>query len=211
MSHSKGKPSNTVFVRNIPFEFTEEQLIDVFKEVGPVISFKLVFDKETGRPKGFGFCQYYDIDTASSAVRNLNGYELGGRTIHVVFADPHASGGGGGYADMGSKSTGGPGEGDRYRDTHALGPSMGSAKANRVVSYRTVARTNPKITAVDAISQTLASMSQDQLQELIAHVQKLIHTGPDQARALLSKNPQLTYALFQTMLMLQLIGPDDVK
>ncbi|KAJ1974605.1 hypothetical protein H4R34_004656 [Dimargaris verticillata] len=168
MSHSKGKPSNTVFVRNIPFEFTEEQLIDVFKEVGPVISFKLVFDKETGRPKGFGFCQYYDIDTASSAVRNLNGYELGGRTIHVVFADPHASGGGGGHADSGSRNAG---DGDRYRDAHASGSFLGSANANHVVAYRTIAQTNPKITAVDAISQTLASMSQEQLQELIAHVQ----------------------------------------
>lgn len=56
---------------------------DIFREVGPVLSFKLVFDRETGKPKGYGFCEYKDQETALSAMRNLNGYEIGGRSLRV--------------------------------------------------------------------------------------------------------------------------------
>ena len=45
---------------------------------------RLVTDKETGKPKGFGFCEYRDAETAASAVRNLNGRELHGRTMRVA-------------------------------------------------------------------------------------------------------------------------------
>lgn len=73
----------SVFVGNIPYEATEEQLKDIFSEVGPVVSFRLVYDRETGKPKGYGFCEYKDQDTALSAMRNLNGYELNGRALRV--------------------------------------------------------------------------------------------------------------------------------
>src|SRR4051812_31645497 len=62
-------------VGNIPYGSTEEQLAEVFKEVGPVVSFRLVFDRDTGKPRGYGFCEYRDSETALSAMRNLNGYE----------------------------------------------------------------------------------------------------------------------------------------
>jgi hypothetical protein len=42
-----------------------------------------VYDRETGKPKGYGFCEYKDQETALSAMRNLNGYEIGGRTLRV--------------------------------------------------------------------------------------------------------------------------------
>jgi hypothetical protein len=55
MNDSSGvidKSVRSVFVGNIPYEATEEKLKDIFGEVGPVVSFKLVFDRETGKPKG---------------------------------------------------------------------------------------------------------------------------------------------------------------
>lgn len=45
--------------------------------------YRLVYDRETGKPKGYGFCEYKDQETALSAMRNLNGYEIGGRTLRV--------------------------------------------------------------------------------------------------------------------------------
>uniref|UniRef100_A0A2K5DEN7 RRM domain-containing protein n=1 Tax=Aotus nancymaae TaxID=37293 RepID=A0A2K5DEN7_AOTNA len=66
----------SVFVGNIPYEATEEQLKDIFSEVGSVVSFRLVYDRETGKPKGYGFCEYQDQETALSAMRNLNGREF---------------------------------------------------------------------------------------------------------------------------------------
>src|SRR5687767_11233615 len=72
-----------VLVGNIPYEATEEKLIEFFSEVGPVLSFKLVYDRDSGKPKGYGFCEYKDQETALSAMRNLNGYEIGTRTLRV--------------------------------------------------------------------------------------------------------------------------------
>uniref|UniRef100_A0A8C6TDX5 Cleavage stimulation factor subunit 2 tau variant n=1 Tax=Neogobius melanostomus TaxID=47308 RepID=A0A8C6TDX5_9GOBI len=56
---------------------------DIFSEVGLVVSFRLVYDRETGKPKGYGFCEYQDQETALSAMRNLNGREFSGRALRV--------------------------------------------------------------------------------------------------------------------------------
>uniref|UniRef100_A0AAR2LCH7 RRM domain-containing protein n=1 Tax=Pygocentrus nattereri TaxID=42514 RepID=A0AAR2LCH7_PYGNA len=63
----------SVFVGNIPYEATEEQLKDIFSEVGLVVSFRLVYDRETGKPKGYGFCEYQDQETALSPGMHVNG------------------------------------------------------------------------------------------------------------------------------------------
>ena len=47
------------------------------------MSFRLVFDRDSGKPKGYGFCEYKDQETALSAMRNLNGHELNGRALRV--------------------------------------------------------------------------------------------------------------------------------
>jgi cleavage stimulation factor subunit 2 len=99
--------SRSVFVGNIPYEATEEQIQDIFAQVGPVVSFRLVFDRETGKPKGYGFVEYRDSQTALSAMRNLNGYEINARALRVYFAEmekdqnqPGGGGGGGGGTNM---------------------------------------------------------------------------------------------------------------
>jgi cleavage stimulation factor subunit 2 len=74
-------------VGNIPYDLSETQIVDILQEVGQVMGFRLVFDRETGKPKGYGFCTYQDHETAASAVRNLNNYDIGGRTLRVDFAD----------------------------------------------------------------------------------------------------------------------------
>ena len=48
---------------------------------------RLVLDRETGKPKGYGFCEYRDEETAQSARRNLQGYEINGRQLRVDFAE----------------------------------------------------------------------------------------------------------------------------
>ena len=62
-------------------------MIEIFKEVGPVANFRILFDRETGKPKGYGFCEYFDAGTAASAIRNLNNYDLGTRQLRVDYAD----------------------------------------------------------------------------------------------------------------------------
>lgn len=76
-------------VGNLPYDCTEQEVQKVFEVAGPVASFRHVFDRDTNRAKGFGFCEYYDTDTAASAVRNLNGIaEVRGRALRVDFAQP---------------------------------------------------------------------------------------------------------------------------
>ena len=52
----------------------------------PGICFRLVYDRETGKPKGYGFCEYQDIETAQSALRNLNNTDFNGRPLRVGVA-----------------------------------------------------------------------------------------------------------------------------
>lgn len=49
-------------------------------------TFRLVYDRETGKPKGYGFCEYQDVETAQSAMRNLNNYDFNGRPLRVGVA-----------------------------------------------------------------------------------------------------------------------------
>lgn len=57
-------PSRVVFVGNIPYGLSEEQISDIFSTAGKVLNFRLVYDRETGRPKGFGFAEYPDAGKA---------------------------------------------------------------------------------------------------------------------------------------------------
>lgn len=92
----------TVFVGNINYDATEEQLKDIFSQVGTVVNFRVVYDNDTGRPKGYGFCEYEDAETAMSARRNLNGVELNGRQLRVDFTESEKGGGAGGGRNSGS-------------------------------------------------------------------------------------------------------------
>jgi len=86
MKEAAEKSARSVFVGNIPYEATDEQLKDIFNQAGPVMSFRMVYDRETGKPKGYGFCEYKDVETAQSAMRNLNGTEIHGRQLRVDSA-----------------------------------------------------------------------------------------------------------------------------
>lgn len=86
LAAERDRSQRSVFVGNIPYEATDENLREIFSQAGPVLSFRLVYDRESGKPKGYGFCEYKDIETAQSAMRNLNGVELHGRNLRVDSA-----------------------------------------------------------------------------------------------------------------------------
>mmetsp|Transcript_24988 Transcript_24988/g.48783 ORF Transcript_24988/g.48783 Transcript_24988/m.48783 type:complete len:365 (+) Transcript_24988:69-1163(+) len=84
---ANGVRSCTVFIGNIPYDASEEDLKGIFGRVGSVESLRLVYDRDTKQPKGYGFCDYADPDTAMSAVRNLNDAEFSGRKLRIDLAD----------------------------------------------------------------------------------------------------------------------------
>lgn len=73
----------SVFVGNIPYKATENDLIQLFSQAGSVLSFRMVTDRDTGRPKGYGFCEFADSTSADAALQSLNGFEFQGRQLRV--------------------------------------------------------------------------------------------------------------------------------
>ena len=75
--------SKKIYVGNLPFSSTEEDLKDVFGRHGGVESVAVITDRETGRPRGFAFVEMEDETAAQNAIRALDGTDLGGRNIKV--------------------------------------------------------------------------------------------------------------------------------
>ncbi len=76
-----------IYVGNLPFSATEEELEELFAQFGEVISVKLITDRDTGRPRGFGFVEMED-DGVAEAISDLDGSDMGGRQLKVSEARP---------------------------------------------------------------------------------------------------------------------------
>ena len=77
-----------LFVGSISFDSTEDSLKQKFEEIGPVVSAKIIFDRFSGRSKGFGFVEMENEEDAAKAIQELNGSTLDGREIVVNEAKP---------------------------------------------------------------------------------------------------------------------------
>src|SRR5438309_4485855 len=84
-----------LYVGGLPYQTTEQDLIDLFEQVGPVSFATVITDRDTGRSKGFGFVEMTDDQAAQTAIDRLNGSMLGNRTITVNQARERQQGGGG--------------------------------------------------------------------------------------------------------------------
>ncbi|XP_044475597.1 cleavage stimulating factor 64-like isoform X3 [Mangifera indica] len=220
-----------VFVGNIPYDATEEQLIEICREVGPVVSFRLVLDRETGKPKGYGFCEYKDEETALSARRNLHGYEINGRQLRVDFAENDKGAdrnreqgrGGPGLAVNfePQKQIGGPAiHGDAVPlqpiglhlaitaatvMTGALGGAQVGILSNQNGVQSQVASAN------DPLTLHLAKMSRSQLNDIMSELKSMATQNKELTRQLLLAKPQLLKALFQAEIMLGMVSPQVLQ
>jgi RNA recognition motif-containing protein len=104
-----------LFIGNLPFKATEDSLHSLFEQAGEVISTRIVLDRETQRPRGFGFVEMGSREEADRAIEMFNGYSMMGRPIKVNEALPREEGaprgGGGGYGGGGGRDRGGYGGG----------------------------------------------------------------------------------------------------
>jgi RNA recognition motif-containing protein len=95
-----------IYVANIPFKASEQELKGLFEEYGEVSSAKIIMDKVTQRSRGFGFIEMTDDSAGRQAITSLNGYNFLGKTLVVNEARPktdapRSGGGGGGYRSGG--------------------------------------------------------------------------------------------------------------
>ena len=111
--------SNKLFVGNLSFNTTENDLQDAFAAHGTVTETNLMMDRMSGRPRGFGFITMSTAEEAQKAIAALNGAQLDGRALTVNVAKPReerppGGGGGGGRREYGGGSGGGGGRRERY-------------------------------------------------------------------------------------------------
>jgi RNA recognition motif-containing protein len=108
--------SKNLYVGNLPFTTTDEDLRQAFSQYGTVVKAQVIMDRETGRSRGFGFVEMGD--GAEEAINAMNGAQFGGRTLTVNEAKPREArpgggggGGGGGFGGGGGRRGGGGGYG----------------------------------------------------------------------------------------------------
>lgn len=146
-------------------------------------------DRETGKPKGYGFCEYADGATALSAMRNLNGFEINGRNLRVDFADGgdksnnNSNGGGGG----------GGGGGGYGGDKHSSGGSV-SGEA-----------------IIQAIEGAISRFGPLKLYDMLVSLKEHARQRPDHTKSMFAANPALTHAIVQCFKTLQIPIPSSTE
>ncbi|MDY0002300.1 MAG: RNA-binding protein [Polyangia bacterium] len=104
-----------MYVGNMPFSMTETQVRELFEQHGTVDSVSIITDRETGRPRGFGFVEMSDANAARAAMEALDNFSVDGRNLKVNEAKPREGGGGGGGGRGGRGGGGGGGGGYNRR------------------------------------------------------------------------------------------------
>lgn len=93
--------SSKLFVGNLEFSTTKDQLEELFGQAGSVVDVFLPSDRATGRPRGFAFVEYATEEEAADAIKRFDGYELGGRSLRVNAAEARAPSASRGFAPGG--------------------------------------------------------------------------------------------------------------
>lgn len=120
-----------LYVGNLSYQATDQELHDLFSEVGSVTSAQVVTDRYSGQSRGFGFVEMSSDDEAQKAIAAINGRSVGGRNLVVNESRPRESGGGGGRSSGGGRSGGGYGGSGGGGRSGGSGRSGGYGGGNR--------------------------------------------------------------------------------
>jgi cleavage stimulation factor subunit 2 len=208
MAPDKGK---SIFIGNIPFsrsiyritvllvltmtsDMSEEEIVHMLSSAGTVTKFRLMTNPDTGKPKGFGFADFSDADSAASAVRNLNDHEIQGRKIRVDW--PHNNEKDSVPQDYSQINTTNDMAGGAPGGPPALPPLPPGVDLP------------PNLKCADAISNTLKTLPPPQLLDILAQMKTLTMTDPETAKRLMKEAPQLAYAIFQALVLMNLVDPN---
>ena len=189
MSRSSQNRQRTVFVRNVSYEASDEELRALFSSVGPLVRLNTPVDHTTQKRKGFVFVEYLDAETALSAVRNLNDIDFHGRQLSVNIADQDTKNS---DAAMSKK---------RKADSGRGAPSGPWDSGNGVASLPAVGLPplhNP-------VAEHIELLGRSELFELVTQTKQFFATQPEEARRLLSSQPQVFSAL--SLAIDRLAGP----
>lgn len=108
-----------LYVGNLPFSASEDEIRALFDQFGSVMDLHIPMDRETGRPRGFAFVTLSSKEYGEAAINQLDGQDMGGRSLRVSEAqERQPRGGGGGYGGGGGGGRGGRDRGNRGRDRY---------------------------------------------------------------------------------------------
>lgn len=175
--------STSVYIGNIPFDYTEEQVVEIAKSVGPVNDLKLLFDPLTGKSRGYAFIKYPDHETAASAVRNLNNLSIGNRNIKCSFAN----------------------------NNYTFSSDKGNTSADKLPALPFGVQLFPNQTAPEAISNALSGLDRNSAYHLMSEAKQMSSENPTLMISLLDQCPQLAHALVETSLLLNITTPETIK
>lgn len=181
-----------IFVGNLSFNTTEEQLLIAFSEVGRVVNVRMVTDQDTGKPRGFAFVEFEQAQAALSAIRNMNDYELNGRRLRVNFSNSsHLEALAGKLGMDLSQQTGKQGGtgGAHHNNNKGTSASAGGGAS----------------TGTNAVSDALKGLSKGEMYDVVAKLKEIADRDPDEARRVLSGHPQLPEALLYIMSKLDMV------
>eukprot|EP00761_Pharyngomonas_kirbyi_P007873 gb/GECH01007884.1/.p1 GENE.gb/GECH01007884.1/~~gb/GECH01007884.1/.p1 ORF type:complete len:433 (+),score=113.63 gb/GECH01007884.1/:1-1299(+) len=213
-----GRQSKCIFIGNIPYDANEEELKIIFREAGPVVKFRLVHDRDTQRPKGYGFCEYEDAPSARCAIRNLHDREVNGRKLRVAFADNERINMPGDGAKRSGRSSGGGGSGSTAGGGGGGGPSGGGGFNGRTATPPTQPPQPPPAAnrpaqpsasqwaSQDPIAAAINEIPQGQMYEAVAQMKALTQGNPDLVQHLLQQNPVLSLAVLHLLYNLNMVS-----
>uniref|UniRef100_A0A914LEG1 RRM domain-containing protein n=1 Tax=Meloidogyne incognita TaxID=6306 RepID=A0A914LEG1_MELIC len=182
------RSARSIFVGNISYDVNEEEIKKIFSACGQIIGFRLMYDRDTGRPKGFGFCEFTDVQHAEAAIRNFNGYELHGRQLRVDSATGNES--------------------EQQQQFQQFQIPVNPPQPVIPIPEENPYGPEPEPgKAPEAIARTVASMPPEKMFELMRSMKETVNNNPQMARQLLIENPQLAYALLQAQVVMRVVDP----
>ena len=134
----RGAPSKVLFVGNLSWNTVEDTIWDAFSEYGEVASVRIPTDRESGKPKGYGYVEFGAVDSAQNAIDAMNGKELDGRLIRLDFTQPRDANGAGrgrGAGFVGGRGRGGF-DGGRGRGGFDRGRGRGGSRVRYSISFQ---------------------------------------------------------------------------
>lgn len=178
-SQQQGQLKHDIFVGNLAFHTTEDQLHQAFSEIGKVIKVRLVTDAETGKPRGFAFVEFEDPQAALSAIRNMNDYELNGRRLRVNFSNSS--------------------------HLEALAGKLGMDLSQQTQQRNQSQNQQQDASGTQEVADALKAMSKGEMYDVIAKLKEVADRDPDEARRIISGHPQLPEAILFLMSKLDMV------
>lgn len=193
-----------MFLGDIPFDMATSEIEELVATVGPVMSFKLVYNPETKKSRGFGFIEYRDIETAKRAVQHFNNMPLRGRRLK---ADYSGGTGGGGNRDRDDDRRNGVQHNSSrdHQNRRGYGHQQEHATSSIPEPKGPKEEVPPNIIVNDNISRTLAHLPPPRLLELINTLKMLVSQDANAGHDYFKKNMEVTYSVVQAMLLMGLV------